>query len=160
VRAVQRYASACWLAAAATFAGLMAIVPRGGLFGVVALTERRQSVWTTAGRIALEVLLISLLLAPVVFGDGRTGAPRRLLRLRPLVWLGVISYSFYLWHLTIVELIATPGRGPAFSSAGVNLMAHLHTARTLVLYLASLAATALVASFSYRFIELPFLRHK
>jgi peptidoglycan/LPS O-acetylase OafA/YrhL len=77
-----------------------------------------------------------------------------------VVWLGVISYSFYLWHLTIVQLIAAPGRGSAFSAPGLNLLAHVHVARTLVLYVVSLAATAVVASISYRFVELPFLRRK
>ena len=160
VQAIGRHADACWLVAAAAFAGLMVLVPGGGLFGLITLTQTRQSVATTAGRIALEALVVIMLLAPAVFGDGRAGAARRLLRARPVVWLGVISYSFYLWHLTIIELIATSGRGSEFSAAGLNLIAHVHTARTLVLYVASFCATALVATLSYRLIELPFLRRK
>jgi peptidoglycan/LPS O-acetylase OafA/YrhL len=160
VRAIEAHATACWVGAAVAYVGLMALAPRGGLFGLIAATETRQSLIRSAARIALEAAVVSLLVAPAVFGDGRRGAPRRLLRLRPVVWLGVISYSFYLWHLTIVELIATPGRSAAFSASGLNLLGHLHAARTLVLYLVSFAAATAVASVSYRFIELPFLRRK
>jgi peptidoglycan/LPS O-acetylase OafA/YrhL len=157
---VRQYAGACWLAAAGAFAGLMALVPSGGLFGLIAVVQTRQSVATTAAKIALDAIFVSLLLAPAVFGDGRAGLPRRLLGWRPVVWLGVISYSFYLWHFTIVELIATPGRGNAFPAPGLNLMAHVHVARTFVLYVVSLLATVALASVSYRFVELPFLRRK
>jgi peptidoglycan/LPS O-acetylase OafA/YrhL len=160
VRAIEEHSGPCWVVAAGALAGLMALVPHGGLFGLIATTQVRQSLHVTAEKIALGVLLVSMLLAPAVFGDARRGAPRRVLRLRPVVWLGVVSYSFYLWHLTIVELIATRGRGPGFSASGLNLLAHVHAARTLVLYLASFAVTAAVASISYRWVELPFLRRK
>ncbi len=156
---VGRQPVLCWIAAAGAFAGLMALVPRGGLFGLIALTQRQQSATTTAAKLALGAAFIALLLAPAVFGDGRSGLPRRLLRLRPVVWLGVISYSFYLWHLTVVELLATPGHG-AFSASGWNLMSHIHAARTLVLYALSFALTGLLATLSYRYVELPFLRRK
>jgi peptidoglycan/LPS O-acetylase OafA/YrhL len=39
-------------------------------------------------------------------------------------------------------------------------MAHVHVARTFVLYVVSLLATVALASVSYRFVELPFLRRK
>jgi peptidoglycan/LPS O-acetylase OafA/YrhL len=160
LRFVRAHAGACWVAAAGAFAGLMALVPSGGVFGLITVAQTRQPVGTTAAKIALDAVFVSLLIAPAVFGDERSGVPRRLLRARPVVWLGVISYSFYLWHLTIVEVIATPGRGSAFSAAGLNLLGHVHTARTFVLFVVSLAATVVIASLSYRFIELPFLRRK
>lgn len=160
LRVVTEFPGACWVAAAAAFAGLMALVPRGGLLGFVAATQTRQSLHTAGPKIALEALLLILLIAPAVFGHTLGGAPRRLLRWKPVVWLGVISYSVYLYHATVIELIATPGKGSAFSASGANLLAHLHAARTLVLFVVSLAATVIVASISYRFIELPFLRRK
>jgi peptidoglycan/LPS O-acetylase OafA/YrhL len=160
VRFVREHADVCWLVAVAAFGGLIALAPRGGLLGLIAATETRQSVGTALARIALEAVVVSGLAAPAVFGDRRLGLARRLLASRPLVWLGVISYSFYLWHLTIVELIATPGRGQGFSAPGANLLAHVHAARGLVLFVASFIATAVVASISYRFVELPFLRRK
>ncbi len=160
LRVVTRFPGACWVAAAAAFAGLMALVPRGGVLGFIATTQARQSLHVAAPKIALEAVLLTLLIAPAVFGHTRGGAPRWLLRWKPMVWLGVISYSVYLYHLTIIELIATPGKNAAFSASGANLLAHLHAARTLVLFVVSVAATAIVASISYRWIELPFLRRK
>jgi peptidoglycan/LPS O-acetylase OafA/YrhL len=160
VRFVGQHAGLCWLVAAGAFGGLIALVPRGGLFGLIAATHTKQSVITALARIALEAVLVCGLVAPAVFGTRDAGVPRRVLSWRPVVWLGVVSYSFYLWHLTIVELIATPGRGQAFSAPGANLLAHVHTAGTLVLFVTSFIATAAVASISYRFVELPFLRRK
>ena len=159
-RSVGKHASACWVVAAAAFAGLMALVPHGGLFGLIAATRGEQPFGTSVARIALDAILVAMLVAPAVFGDPRQGAPRRLLGSRGVVWLGVISYSFYIWHLTIVELIATRGGGGAFSASGLNLLADVHVARTLVLYVLSFAVTAAVASLSYRWVELPFLRRK
>jgi peptidoglycan/LPS O-acetylase OafA/YrhL len=78
---------------------------------------------------------------------------------RPAIWLGVISYSFYLYHLPIVALLAIK-HTDAFSATGLNLMAHVHVARTTVLYILSLAITGVVATISYRLVELPFLRRK
>jgi peptidoglycan/LPS O-acetylase OafA/YrhL len=42
---------------------------------------------------------------PVVFGNPNLGLPRRILANRYLLWLGLISYGFYLWQVTIgIEL--------------------------------------------------------
>ncbi len=150
----------CWLVAAAAYGGLMAVASGGGVFGLIAAVSKRQSTSTAALRIVLETVVVVLMLAPAVFGDSRSGAPRRILSWRPVVWIGVISYSFYLWHLTIVQLLATPGSGGAFSAGGLNLLAHIHVARTFLLYVLSLAVTLVVAGLSYRFVELPFLKRK
>jgi peptidoglycan/LPS O-acetylase OafA/YrhL len=48
------------------------------------------------GLIALCVLL------PAVFGEHEAGAVRRLLRVRALVWIGLISYAFYLYHTIVI----------------------------------------------------------
>lgn len=152
--------SLCWLGAAAAYGALMVIVPGGGLFGLIAAVATRQSATTTAVKIVLEAVLVVLLITPAVFGETRRGAPRRLLAWKPVVWIGVISYSFYLWHLTIIELIATPGGGAAFSAKGLNLLGHVHAARTFVLYMVSFVVTLVVASLSYQLVELPFLRRK
>lgn len=42
------------------------------------------------------------LLLPTIFGDQRRGWVRRLLANRFLLWLGMTSYAFYLWHLAIL----------------------------------------------------------
>jgi peptidoglycan/LPS O-acetylase OafA/YrhL len=42
---------------------------------------------------------------PAVFGNSREGATRRVLGSSPLVYLGVISYGFYLWHWAVLKQI-------------------------------------------------------
>jgi peptidoglycan/LPS O-acetylase OafA/YrhL len=149
-----------WGVAIGAFAVLMATVPRGGLFGLITAVQTPGSVGPTAYKIALQAVVTAGLLAPLVFGDQARGAPRRLLRWRPLVGLGVISYSFYLWHLTVIELLATGHNPGAFSAPGWNLLSHVHSHQNLVLFLAALVLSAIVATVSYRLIELPFLRRK
>jgi peptidoglycan/LPS O-acetylase OafA/YrhL len=150
----------CWLGSAVAFALLMPLQPKGGLFGLIATTQRPESLLTTIAKIALSATLLALLVLPAIFGDERRGAPRRLLALAPIAWLGVISYSFYLWHLTVAELIAWPSSPGAFSASGLNLLGHVHVARSVILYVVTFAVTAALATLSYKLIELPFLRRK
>jgi len=159
LRRAADFPELCWAGAAAAYGGLMALVPHGGLFGLVATVQMSQPVSTTVPKLTLEVVFVSLLVLPVVFDRGRPGLPRRILALPPVAGLGVISYSFYLWHLTIGELIALP-HSQAFSASGLNLLTHVHVARGLILYIVTLAATVVVAWLSYRLVELPFLRRK
>jgi peptidoglycan/LPS O-acetylase OafA/YrhL len=149
----------CWAISAACFLVLMLLVPHGGLFGLIYATESHQPVLVTLRRAILEIVLVALLLMPPALAV-RRGAPGALLASAPLTQLGVISYSFYLWHLTILELIQGTGSGTAFSAPAWNLLGGLHFARALVLFLTGLLVTALVATVSYRAIELPFLRAK
>jgi peptidoglycan/LPS O-acetylase OafA/YrhL len=160
IRAVSERAGLCWAISAAAFVGLMLLVPSGGLFGLIAGVQRRQAIAPTLARLVLGALVVTFLVMPAVFGDRRGGFPRRFLAWRPLVGLGVISYSFYLWHLTIVELLAQGGHPGQFSAAGWNVLGRIHFARPLVLFVLSLALTTVVATISYRCIELPFLRRK
>jgi peptidoglycan/LPS O-acetylase OafA/YrhL len=152
-------AELCWVAALGAFVGLTALVPAGGLFGLIAEARTRQSLSTTLARIALTAMFCALVVLPAVF-DQRRGLPRRVLGARALAGLGVISYSFYLWHLTLAEWVALPRFPSAFSSSGLNLLGHVHSARTGVLFGVAFAATAAVAAASYRVVELPFLRRK
>lgn len=72
----------------------------------------------------------------------------KILAFRPLVSLGRISYSFYLWHLPILYLPVSR-----------ELVARLPAGRltgTVVLFIVSAAVSAL----SYRFVERPFLQRK
>jgi peptidoglycan/LPS O-acetylase OafA/YrhL len=153
-------AEVCWAVAAVAFGVLMATVPKGGLFGLITAVQTPASLAPTAYKIVLQAVLTVSLLAPLVFGDPSRGVLRRLLRWRPLVWLGVISYSFYLWHLTVVELLATGNNPGAFAATGWNLLAHLHAHLNLVLLGCALLLTGVLATVSYRLVELPFLRRK
>lgn len=150
----------CWAVAGASFVGLTLLVPKGGLLGLLAAIERPQSLPGACGKIVLQSVLLVALMLPAIFSGRREGLPRRVLALRPLTWLGVVSYSFYLYHLTIAELIAEPRTPSSFSDPGLNLLAHLNVSHSLVLYVLTLAVTGIVAAVSYRFVELPFLRRK
>ncbi len=151
--------SLCWLIAIGAFAGIAALVPGGGIFGLIGLAHDRQPVGSVLLRISLEVVAALFLVAPAAFGTGRD-LPRRILAWRGLVWLGVISYSFYLWHLTVVEFIARRSFPQGFSARGLNLAAHVHSAVTAILLAAALIVTAVLATVSYNLVELPFLRRK
>jgi peptidoglycan/LPS O-acetylase OafA/YrhL len=92
----------------------------------------------------LQCGIAFLLVFPVVFGNPNLGLPRRILANRYLIWLGLISYGFYLWQVTIgIEL----GYGNANAS-----------------YLAVLIGTVLLtlpfAAGSYYLIERPLMRWK
>jgi peptidoglycan/LPS O-acetylase OafA/YrhL len=159
LRALGRRPSLCWLVAGLGFAALMALQPAGGLFGLIALATSPQSIHVTALKLALQALVTALAVAPAIWGPLGRGLPRRILALAPVAWLGVVSYSFYLWHLTVAEWLAT-GHSDAFSARGLNLLPHLQGARSPVLFAVTLAATTALAAISYRWVELPFLRRK
>jgi peptidoglycan/LPS O-acetylase OafA/YrhL len=55
------------------------------------------------GQHYLYLLTAFFLLLPAVFGPQDQGLIRRFLRLRPIVYLGVISYGIYLWHEMWIE---------------------------------------------------------
>ena len=46
------------------------------------------------------------MLAPAVLGTAHGGVQRAILRNRTLIWLGVVSYGIYLWHDTVLALLA------------------------------------------------------
>jgi len=90
----------------------------------------------------LAAVASALLLAACVM-PLRTGPVVRLLEWRVLAFVGVVSYSFYMWHLPMLEQIGETSWEPD-SFAGLLLL-------TLPFCLA-------VAILSFRFIEAPFLR--
>ncbi|SDJ35757.1 acyltransferase family protein [Aliiruegeria lutimaris] len=68
---------------------------------------------------------------------------RNMLSCRPLVWIGLISYSLYLWHWPVMALLRSV-RGSVELPLPIGLCA--------------VALSVGLAAFSYRFIERPF-RH-
>lgn len=151
----------CWAGAAAAFAALTALnYDTGGLLGIVQRLSSPQPYARTLAELALTAALVALLLAPAVFAERVASFPRRVLSAAPLVWLGVISYGVYLWHLTIAELLALHAVPQHFTAAGLDLAGKIPGAATPVVFVLTLAASGAVAALSYRFVELPFLRRK
>ena len=83
-----------------------------------------------------------LLLLPAVFGDSAGGLPRRILGNRVVAWLGMISYSFFLWHLLFAQEV---------SELSGNLVDAL---------IGTIVATTAVAAISYYAVERPLMRLK
>jgi peptidoglycan/LPS O-acetylase OafA/YrhL len=90
-----------------------------------------------------------LMVVPVLAGSGG-GLPQRFLRIRWIAWLGTISYAVFLWHVPVL----------------VYIVQHPWTYRwtrfnPFVTKLALTAAASIVlATISYYFVETPFLRLK
>ncbi len=59
----------------------------------------------------------TLLFLPAVFGNPNRGLPARFLGHPVMMWLGLISYGIYLWHVTIVVALGVGGGGADFATA-------------------------------------------
>lgn len=59
------------------------------------------------GKSALYLVIAVALIAPLVLSapDARPGRYQRILGARPLVWLGEISYEYFLLHLMVLEIV-------------------------------------------------------
>jgi peptidoglycan/LPS O-acetylase OafA/YrhL len=95
--------------------------------------------WLYAGFLLPFAIAVALLLLAVALDEGSYLG--RFLMLRPMVYVGKISYALYLWHQVVLGSGLLPSNGYAEAALGVPL---------------SFAAAAA----SYRFVERPFLRLK
>jgi peptidoglycan/LPS O-acetylase OafA/YrhL len=80
---------------------------------------------------------------PAVFGDQDTGAIRRFLRTKPMLYLGGISYGIYLWHFIFISM--------SFPWAKNGHIPHGFLARAVVVVVLTLAT----ASASFYLVEKP-----
>lgn len=87
--------------------------------------------------LAYAGLLLGVLLGPTLC--------RRLFESRPMRFVGLISYSFYIWHKVVEVAAAHVVRGLPFFQQEVALFA------------LTLAGTLVVAYVSYQFVERPFI---
>lgn len=129
----------CWLGAAALFA--VAGTPLVGGYGLDLLTAT-ESVARTLLYGAVAVLLV----LPAVAGDQDRGAVRAVLRSRPAVFLGRVSYGVFLLHLVVLEVVLLALDLPPFGGR-MPLVAAL-----------VLPVTVLLAWASLRLVEEPALR--
>ncbi|MBS1847592.1 MAG: acyltransferase [Actinobacteria bacterium] len=112
-------------------------------------------------RSVLYGLLGLTMLIPLVFGDQSVGLIRRFVTWKPIWWIGVVSYGFYLWHLNLMERLVTmpnPLGGPPIWH-GVRGW-RLDDANPYGLLLGAFVAGLGVAAVSWYAIEKPLLRFK
>ena len=106
------------------------------------------SVMQMLGRQSLYGVIAVFLVAPAVFGPQDRGMLRAVLRSRPMIAIGVVSYGFYLWHQSWATMFF---RWTGIPILQVNWLALI----AFVTALSLLAGTA-----SYWLIERPFIRYR
>jgi peptidoglycan/LPS O-acetylase OafA/YrhL len=121
-----------WLVALAAF---VAIGPHGWQGGEKSAVMIQYELKT--------VIAVGLVL-PAVFGDPARGWVRRVLGFPPLLWIGLVSYGLFLWHLAVIDKLQSSGLD---DDVGVPLF-------TVVALVVALA----IAAVSWYVIERPALR--
>ena len=134
------------------FGGLVAISPRLGtrtnwiaaaaVGGLILSTF--ASIEHFPGLGAMPAVATSAIVLWLIHGNSAMGLAGKWLRSRPMVTIGKLSYSFYLWHWPLLALYSATTIGDGDSVVRVSLV---------VLALVLAAAT-------YRYVEQPFRRLK
>jgi peptidoglycan/LPS O-acetylase OafA/YrhL len=143
LRLIDRFPSIAWgVGGAALAIGIVTL----GLLGQVG-DLRTNGAPFVIRHYLIEVIAIGLLV-PAMFGDPARGVLRRLLRNRVLLYVGMVSYGIYLWHLAVLEQLSRWG----FESVGSRT--------SVVWFAAALPISVVLATVSYYAIERPFLSLK
>jgi peptidoglycan/LPS O-acetylase OafA/YrhL len=118
----------------------------------IGLTGRQGELYSPTQymeRHVLNSVIAVALVLPAVFGDSTQGFTRRVLGSRALVYVGLISYGFYLFHLAFIDQL-------------INWK--LYNARFgtsyLFWYVVALAGALVLGSLSYYLVERPALSLK
>ena len=144
VSLVERRPTLLWLAAAATWAVCAAWTrthPQGA-----------RDIYASRLVNVLFALMALFIVLPAVFGDNRSGVPRRILSARVVAWAGLVSYGIFLWHFPIIVKLSQIG-----GSLGVESWT---PGATLALGFAGTAIAVCCAALSYYVLERPVLRLK
>jgi peptidoglycan/LPS O-acetylase OafA/YrhL len=118
-----------WAVAAAAFAVL----------GALELPERPMVLVEHE----LKALIAAGIVLPAVFGDPSRGWVRRVLAWPPLLWIGLVSYGFFLWHLAVIEEV-DGAWGSDIGEIGVTVV--------------SFVVTCAIAAVSWYGLERPIMR--
>ena len=100
----------------------------GGLVAIAAVALGRPAVHSIHVFIYPTVAIAT---GAVILASLDGSGLRRLLSARPLVWVGLLSYSLYLWHYFVHQLV-TDGVMALALSVGLAVASHLLVERPLV----------------------------
>jgi peptidoglycan/LPS O-acetylase OafA/YrhL len=128
----------CWAGAAALF-----WIACGPLAGPLSLEPPTPVQALTKSVLYAGVACLALW--PLVFGDQRAGATRRVLASRPVAYLGEISYGLFLFHMPVLITIYTVLDRSPFTGSFVAVL------------VATWAGGAVAATASYRLMERPLM---
>ena len=145
IRLVTARPALAWAAALACLALAAAIGGPDPAFVLAAGVPAGEALAVRVLGLALAVALI----APAIFGDGAGGAPRRLLALPLLAWLGTISYGIYLWHYPVIQRVAVGPDMEGFPGGSTWRIAAI-----------AVPIAIACAALSYHLVERPLLRRK
>ena len=101
------------------------------------------------GEYLLFGVIAALVLLPAIFGDGRSGIPRRVLAHPTLAWLGLVSYGIFLYSYPVMLGMLDIGVTDWWPSMAF-----------VVLTITTLAVTLVCAALSYYLLERPLMRRK
>ena len=129
----------CWAVAIAAMAG------GGAALGLHQLYTPTEYV----GRHLVNSLVAVSVVIPAIFGAAREGFVRRVLGSRPIVYVGLISYGFYLWHWAVLRELYKR-----------DLDGRIALGSSLEWYAVALVGALVLGSLSYYLVERPALSLK
>lgn len=132
---------ACWALALAALVAVSHI-------GLSRLPVTNDSLLSSLGRQELYGLFAICVVAPAVFGPQERGLIRRLLRSKPMVGIGVVSYGIYLWHEAWIHMFLVWTGDPLFDFTWIWF------------FLVVTALAIASASASYWLVERPIIRSR
>jgi peptidoglycan/LPS O-acetylase OafA/YrhL len=141
LQVIDRFPGVAWAGALVAFWAVstqVGIVDRAGALTQTQFMERR----------ALYVIVAMCVVIPGVFGDPARGLVRKVLANRVMLYLGLISYSLFLYHVAVLTQIDRWGFS-FFADANEYLK-----------FFDVLIPSVIVASLSYYLVERPFLKLK
>ena len=144
VALIERRAGLCWLAAAVLFWFAATQIGLSGVYPGETSTLQWVGLHVLYGLIGLAFV------APAMFGDHRTGFPRRVLGNRFVAWFGTVSYGVFLYHVTLMVWLRDES----------GLASIWDGAPFLGLTIATLLMATAFATVSYYLVERPLLRLK
>jgi peptidoglycan/LPS O-acetylase OafA/YrhL len=135
-----------WLVAAVAWSSIVWAVHYPSALGF----SKLPSLQLLEYALLLDVLGFCIV-APMVLGNQTQGRIRRGLQLRPVIFLGTISYAIYLWHVPVTYKVENVAQRLHLIHGPLDFNFFAITGLTL-------AATIPLAIASWLFIEKPFIQ--